>query len=145
MIQVLRTRSLPCPTCLPQYPHGCTHVLTWWDALPVCLVHNSATVYLPYWPTCYCWPWPSRPVCLPECSKPWLPRLPTESPTICWKLYLFSMMPDACGSLPLSSVQHTMDHTLSKWLVVDNIDMPATTYMNVIQMLSSLTSMSPQV
>ena len=27
-------------------------------------------------------------------------------------LYLFSMMPDACGSLPLSSMQQTMDHSL---------------------------------
>ena len=82
-IQVLRTRSLPCPTCIPQYPCGCRYVLTWSDALPACLAHKSATAYPPYWPTCYCWPWLSRPACLPECSKPRLSRLLTEILTVC--------------------------------------------------------------
>ena len=44
-------------------------------------------------------------------------------------LYLFSMMPDVCGSLPLSSVQQTMDCTLSKSLQLWTILMcPVTTY-----------------
>ena len=63
--------------------HGCTYVFTWWDALPVGLVHNGATVYPSYQPTCYCWPWQSRPACLPKHSKPWPSRLPTEGPTVC--------------------------------------------------------------
>ena len=73
-------------------------------------------------------------------------RLLTES-THCLpdSLYLFSMMPDACGSLPLSSMQQTMDQTLSKSSVVDNINMPTTTYMSITQMPSSPTSMSPQM
>ena len=60
-------------------------------------------------------------------------------------LYLFSVKPDTCGSLPLSSMQQTMDHTLPKSLAVDNIDVPMTTYMSVTWMPSSLMSMSPQM
>ena len=90
MIQVLRTRSFPFPTCLLQYPFGCTHAFTWWDALPACPAYNSATVHLPYWPTHHCWPWPSRLVSLLECSKPSLSGLPTEGPAVCWTDHICS-------------------------------------------------------
>ena len=108
MIQVLRTRSLPCPTCLLQYPCGCTHALTWWDALPVCLAHNSTTAYLPQWSTCYSWLWPSGPACLPKCSKPWLSSLLTESPLFAGQSV--SVLNDArCLWLP-ATVIHSADH-----------------------------------
>ena len=69
-------------------------------------------------------------------------RLLTEGPTVCWTdLCLLSMMPDACGPLPLSSMQQTMDHTSSKSSVVDNINVPMTTHVSVTWVLSSPTSM----
>ena len=45
----------------------------------------------------------------------------------------------------LSSMWQTMDHTLSKSSVVDNINMPMTTYVSITWMPSSLTSMPPQM
>ena len=50
-------------------------------------------------------------------------------------MHPFSMMPDACGSLPPSSVQQTMDHTLSKSSAVNNTNGPATTFTSITQML----------
>ena len=53
------------------------------------------------------------------------------------KLYLSSMTPGTCGSLPVLATRPMMTHTWSKPLVVDSTDMLVTTGGNVIWMLSN--------
>ena len=55
------------------------------------------------------------------------------------KLYLSSMTPGTCDSLPPSSARQIMAPTWPKSLVVDSTDVLVTTFENVIQMLSNQT------
>ena len=55
------------------------------------------------------------------------------------KLYLSSMMPGICGSLPSSSAKPRMAPTWSKLLVVGSTDVLMTTFENVIWMPSNQT------
>ena len=55
------------------------------------------------------------------------------------KLFLSSLAPGTCFSLPPSSAKLIMVHTWSKSLVVDSTDMTMTAFKNVIQMLSNQT------
>ena len=107
------------PTTVPLWMHTCTHLVRCSTSM---LVHNSATAYLPYWPTCYCWMWPSRPACLPECGKPQPSRLLTESPTLCQTVCICSQwcqMPVApCHCHPYSRpwIIHCPSH--QQWIIL---------------------------
>ena len=71
-----------------------------------------------------------------RCRVPWPVRLLQKNlHSLLAKLYLYSMMPGTCGSLPPSSVNPIIAHIWSKSLVVDRTDVLVITLENVIHML----------
>ena len=145
MIQVLRTRSLPHPTCLQQNPVD-AHMYLPGEMLYQCALCTIVPQHIhhtnPH--TTADHDHPDQHAFLSAANHDHQGCL-QKACCLPDRLYLFSMMPDACGSLTLSSMQQTMDCTLSKSSAVDNIDVSMTTFMSITWMPSSLTSTSPQM
>ena len=137
---MLWTGSISCFVSIQEYPSWFTSTITCRDALPTCSTHNCATKDQAQGPLCSSWTWKVRGMCNPDCSWPWPYMLPQESPLYAGQSvsvinnYRTLWLPCHC-----KYAQPIMAHTSSKSLVELSTGEQETTFVNVTQMLSSLT------
>ena len=103
-------------------------------------MHLCTTTDQVHQPTCQCWVWLPKPTCCLEMQSTMTNKVPTKHfPFSLAKLYLSSVMPGTCASLPPSSTKPIMAPIWSKSLVVDSTDVLMITFENIIQMLLNQT------
>ena len=96
------------PTTVHLWMHTCVHLVMCSTSMPCAQWCHSKSVILTH---TYCQLCLSRLACLPEHSKPWPSRFPTESPAVCWTNHLHSQQ---C-QMPVAPCHH---HVCSRpWFI----------------------------